>query len=115
MTTTATFTETDVATLARFFRVLGDPTRLRILELLHEGERNVGEIVEAVGAPQPRVSTHLACLRHCRLVTVERRGREMVYRLAIPGIAALLGHGLDVAAPEAEYLATCSRVGPEWV
>lgn len=55
----------DVRTGARFFRVLGDPTRLRILELLHRGERSVGELVAAVGQPQPRVSTHLACLRQC--------------------------------------------------
>ena len=115
MSRTATFTETDAATLARFFGVLGEPTRLRIIEILQEGERKVGEIVDAVGAPQPRVSTHLACLRHCRLVTVEGRGREMVYQLAIPGMSALLAHALDVAAPEAEYLATCTRVGPEWV
>lgn len=107
--------EIDAATLARFFRVLGDPTRLRIVALLHERDRTVGEIVDAVGASQPRVSTHLACLRHCRVATADRRGREVVYRLAIPGLADLLEHSLAVAAPEAEYLATCDRVGPDWI
>src|SRR5260370_42561164 len=68
---------TDVTAAARFFRVLGDPTRLKILELLGEGERTVGECVSAVGQPQPRVSTHLACLRHCGFVSTERRGPEV--------------------------------------
>ncbi len=76
----------DTTALARFFRVLGDPTRLRILELLQGGERTVGEIVAAVGQPQPRVSTHLACLRHCGFVTAERRGREVVYRPVLEGV-----------------------------
>lgn len=104
----------DLATLARFFRVLGDPTRLRIIELLDERERTVSELVSALDAPQPRVSTHLACLRHCRLVTAERRGREMVYSLAIPRLRGLLEQALSVAAPEAEHLASCRRIGPDW-
>lgn len=115
MTATAPAADTNVVTLARFFRVLGDPTRVRIVRLLHAGERNVGEIVAAIGVGQPRVSTHLACLRHCRFVTAERHGREMVYRLAIPGMLALLDHALVVAAPEADHLATCERIGPDWV
>ena len=114
-TTVVVFDGTDAATLARFFRVLGDPTRLRIVALLGAGERTVGEIVDAVGVSQSRVSTHLACLRHCRLATAERRGREIVYRLAIPGILGLLQRSLTVAEPQAEHLATCSRTGPEWV
>lgn len=106
---------TDAVTLARFFRVLADPTRLRIVALLQGGERTVGDIVDAVGGNQPRVSTHLACLRHCRLATAERRGREVVYRLVIPDLVDLLARSLEVAAPAAEHLATCERVGPDWV
>src|SRR5260370_23558933 len=75
------FSATDMTAAARFFRVLGDPTRLKILELLGERERTVGELVSAVAQPQPRVSTHLACLRHCGFVTTERRGKEGVYCL----------------------------------
>lgn len=115
MTATATLSPTDVATLARFFRVLADPTRLRVIELLAEGPRNVGELVEALGAPQSRVSTHLACLRHCRVVSTERRGTQVVYTLALADAAALIARARDVAAPEAEHLASCSRVGPEWI
>ena len=105
----------DPTVLARFFRVLGDPTRLRIIELLEEGERSVGELVDAVGALQSRVSTHLACLRHCGFVETERRGREVVYRLTIRGLGEVLSRSAGAAAPRAEHLATCQRIGPEWI
>ncbi len=106
---------TDRTAPARFFRVLGDPTRLHILELLEEQERTVGELVAAVGEPQPRVSTHLACLRHCGFVDTERRGREIVYRLALRGLDRILAQGADALEPIAERLATCTRIGPDWV
>lgn len=101
---------------ARFFRVLGDPTRLRILELLLEREQmSVGELVSTVGQPQPRVSTHLACLRHCGFVTTERRGKEVFYGLALTGLDAVLGRAAEAMAPIGESLATCTRIGPDWV
>ncbi len=109
-------TRVDPAAAARFFRVLGDPTRLRILELLEDGERSVGQLIAAVGQPQPRVSTHLACLRHCGFVTAERRGKEVIYRLAIDGLGdQILERAAEVIAPLVERLATCTRIGPGWV
>src|SRR6266571_2416251 len=52
--------------VAKYFRGLGDPTRVRILELLRDdGELSVGELVARLGQPQPKVSNHLACLRWC--------------------------------------------------
>ncbi len=101
--------------MARFFRVLGDPTRLQLLQLLESGEHSVSRLVAAVGQPQPRVSTHLACLRHCGLVTAERRGREVIYRLALGGLDQVLDRTLEVMSPLVERLATCTRIGPEWV
>src|SRR6266568_2461286 len=109
------FTATDMTAAARFFRVLGDPTRLKILELLGERERTVGELVSAVAQPQPRVSTHLACLRHCGFVSTERRGKEVVYRLALDGLDRILDGALDAMSPVAKRLATCTRIGPDWV
>ena len=108
-------TAADPTVLARLFRVLGDPTRLRIIQLLEDGDRTVGEIVDAVGGLQPRVSTHLACLRHCGFVETERRGREVVYRLSIPRLGELLARSAEVAAPRAEHLASCDRIGPVWM
>lgn len=101
--------------LARYFKVLGDPTRIRILEALLEGERTVGELVAAVGAPQSRVSNHLACLKWCRFVRSERRGRRVVYRLADPSIGALLKGSHGFVSRNAEHLSSCRRIGPEWI
>ena len=73
---------TDVDLLAKYFRGFGDPTRLRILALVAEQERSVGELVSALDQPQPKISNHLACLRWCGFVTAERRGKRVFYRVA---------------------------------
>jgi DNA-binding transcriptional ArsR family regulator len=101
--------------LAPLFRVLGDPTRLRILRALLEGERTVSELVEITAAPQSRVSNHLACLRWCRMVEGRREGRTIHYRLCDPRVEGLLREAGDLAATNAEYLASCTRIGPDWV
>ena len=64
---------TEVDVLAKYFRGFGDPTRLRILDLLRKEERSVGELVAALRQPQPKVSNHLACLRWCGFVAAERQ------------------------------------------
>jgi DNA-binding transcriptional ArsR family regulator len=112
MTTLTTATQAQV--LARFFRVLGDPTRLALIRELEGGERSVGELVAAVGQSQPRVSTHLACLRHCGFAIAERRGKEVVYRLVV-GLEDLLEEAARRADPLAERLSSCSRIGPDWM
>ena len=101
--------------LARYFRVLGDPTRLRILEALLVRERSVSDLVELTGAPQGRVSNHLACLRWCRFVDSARLGRQVVYRVAEPEVAGLLDMARRLALPNCEHLAACTRIGPDWV
>lgn len=73
---------TDVELLAKYFRGFGDPTRLRILALVAEQERSVGELVNILKQPQPKVSNHLACLRWCGFVTAERRGKRVFYRVS---------------------------------
>jgi DNA-binding transcriptional ArsR family regulator len=100
---------------ARFFSVLADPTRLKIIESLTSGERTVGQLVGAVGLTQPRISTHLACLRHCGFVSTERRGKEVVYRLALDGLDDVVRRAGESLAPVAERLASCTRIGPDWV
>jgi ArsR family transcriptional regulator, cadmium/lead-responsive transcriptional repressor len=77
--------------VAKYFRGFGDPTRVRILELLSaEGELSVGELVERLGEPQPKVSNHLACLRWCGFVTAERRGKRVFYRLSDDRVAEVI-------------------------
>lgn len=101
--------------LSRYFRVLGDPTRLRIIEALLERERTVSDLVELLGAPQSRVSNHLACLRWCLLVESERRGRTVVYRVADERVSQVLGLAASLAEPNCDHLALCKRIGPDWI
>jgi len=63
------------------FRAFSDRTRLRILCLLHEKEFCVGDIVDILQVPQPRISRHLAFLRKARLVTVRKSGLWCYYSL----------------------------------
>src|ERR1043166_3239825 len=71
-------------------QAFADVTRLPILLLLLEGETTVSDIVTRLGIPQPRASTHLAFLRKAGLVSVDRLGRQRVYRPDATRIAAVL-------------------------
>src|SRR5258708_6734396 len=64
------------------FRAFSDRTRLRILNLLRPGELCVCDLVRVIGAPQPKVSRHLAYLRKAGLVTARKEGLWMYYELA---------------------------------
>ena len=64
------------------FRAFSDQTRLRILHLLDGGELCVGDVVEILQIPQPRVSQHLAYLRKSKLVVVRKEGLWCHYSLA---------------------------------
>ncbi|GAB3157083.1 metalloregulator ArsR/SmtB family transcription factor [Micromonospora sonneratiae] len=61
-------------------RMLADPTRLRLLWLLREGEHDVGTLAAAVGAARPAVSQHLGKLLLAGLVSTRREGRRALYR-----------------------------------
>lgn len=108
-------TDPSIRARARYFRVLGDPTRLRLLEALLEGEHTVSELIALVGAPQSRVSNHLACLKWCGLATAERRGREVVYRVSDPRIRAVLELSRELSQEHCDLLASCPRIGPDWI
>jgi DNA-binding transcriptional ArsR family regulator len=98
---------------ARFFRTLGDPTRIRLLRLLTEaptGECSVGELVAAVDAPQSRVSTHLGCLRWCGLVQARREGKQVYYRVADPRVRELLTLGSAMLHDHAAGVASCGVI-----
>ena len=104
-----------LAAKARYFRVLGDPTRLHMLEVLLGGERTVADLEAIVGAPRSRVSNHLACLKWCRFVTARRRGRHAVYRVADPRVGKLIAAARRLTAGRRDYLARCRRIGPDWI
>lgn len=63
------------------FRMLADPTRIRVLWALTEGESSVNELAEKVDKPAPSVSQHLAKLRLARLVRTRRAGTTIFYSL----------------------------------
>lgn len=107
--------KTGTRATARFLKGLGDPTRLRILQLLFERERTVGELVDLLELPQARVSTHLACLRWCGYVQPRKEGRRVWYQVADSRLIKILELAAELATPNAEHLATCTRIGPEWV
>lgn len=69
-------------------RVLTDPKRLMLLDLLRTGERSVGELADTLGITLPNASQHLAVLRSAGLVDGRRTGTTVTYRLAEPEIVA---------------------------
>jgi DNA-binding transcriptional ArsR family regulator len=71
-----------LALVARYFSALSVPMRLKILNTLREGERNVGEITAATGCTQANVSKHLAVLALNGLVAKSQRGTSAYYRFA---------------------------------
>lgn len=66
-----------VEMVAARFRILGEPIRIRILQSLHEGEKNVTEIVAAVGSTQPNVSKHLRILQDAGIVGRRQEGNSV--------------------------------------
>jgi DNA-binding transcriptional ArsR family regulator len=78
------------AAVERFFKVLGDENRLRILQALDGGARSVSEILERTGLPQTLASFHLRILREAGVLVTERRGPFIYYRLADPSLVNLL-------------------------
>jgi ArsR family transcriptional regulator, cadmium/lead-responsive transcriptional repressor len=100
--------------VAKYFRGLGDPIRLRILELLHaEGALSVGALVERLGQPQPKVSNHLACLRWCGFIEAQQEGRTVYNRIADPRVAQILELADSLLADNAEHVAGCCVIaGP---
>jgi len=97
--------------VAKYFRGLGDPIRLRILELLRrEGELSVGELVRRLALPQPKVSNHLACLRWCGFIEARREGRTVLNRIADARVEAMLELAQSLLADNAEHVAACCRI-----
>lgn len=76
--------------IARRFSVLGEPTRVRLLNVMHaRGEASVGDLVDAVGGSQANVSKHLGLLLGERMVSRRREGTRAIYRIADPTLIRL--------------------------
>jgi DNA-binding transcriptional ArsR family regulator len=78
-----------VELIARRFRVIGEPMRIRLLDCLRTGEATVGELAEAVTASQQNVSKHLGVLADVGIVGRRKQGNHVYYRVVDEGVFAL--------------------------
>ena len=78
-----------VELIARRFRVLGEPMRIRLLDRLREGEASVNELSEALDASQQNVSKHLAVLAEVGILGRRKEGTYVYYRIVDDGVFAL--------------------------
>ncbi|MEV0494070.1 ArsR/SmtB family transcription factor [Streptomyces atratus] len=101
---------------AEFFKTLGHPVRIRVLELLSEREHAVSEMLPEVGVEAAHLSQQLAVLRRAKLVTTRREGSAVYYALANPHVVELLGVARTilsgVLAGQAELLADLRAAEP---
>ena len=80
----------DLAELvAQRFRVIGESMRIRLLDQLRDGERSVGDLVEALGATQQNVSKHLGVLSKAGIVGRRKDGNRVIYAIADDSVFAL--------------------------
>lgn len=86
----------EIVDISDFFKVFGDPTRLRLLILLDKnGEMGVGAIAEALSMTQSAISQQLKVLRSSRLVKFRKEGRSAIYRLSDDHIHRILSLGIE--------------------
>ena len=94
------------------FRMLADPTRVRILWALTGRELAVNDLAAEVGKPGPSVSQHLAKLRLARLVSTRRAGTSVIYRVANEHIAQLVTDAVHNAEHATSDVPRHHRAGP---
>lgn len=104
----------DVSTdlVAKYFRALGDRTRLQIVERLMEGPLTVSELTHELRIPQSNVSNHIACLRWCGMVASEPRGKWTYYSVKNPKIRKIVALVRALVRANAEHVAACTRIEP---
>ena len=101
----------EMCLLARLFNGFANSTRLSILLLLvQRGEMKVGELVDELGAPQPRVSDHLRCLAWCGYVLVRREGRNAYYSVADERVMQMLKLGEELLQDNLEHVEACDAI-----
>jgi ArsR family transcriptional regulator, lead/cadmium/zinc/bismuth-responsive transcriptional repressor len=93
----------DTATLAEIFRLMGDPSRLRIVLTCLQGEVAVNDIANSLGLSQSSVSHHLRLLRSARVLRAERRGKQVFYSAADHHVQSMLEDMVEhIAEPKGE-------------
>lgn len=75
--------------IAQRLRIIGDPVRIRLLDTLRDGERSVGELVDALGTKQQNTSNHLGVLAQAGIVSRRKSGTTVYYSVADDSVFAL--------------------------
>jgi DNA-binding transcriptional ArsR family regulator len=96
-----------VELIARRFRVLGEPMRIRLLDQLRDGEATVGELSEALDASQQNVSKHLAVLSDVAILGRRKEGNYVYYRIIDEGVFTLCE---DVCGSVQQQLRTLNKL-----
>ena len=78
--------------IARRFRLLAEPTRVKLLDRLRDGEASVNELSEELGASQQNISKHLSMLADAGMLARRKDGNHVYYRIADEGVFALCDH-----------------------
>lgn len=99
--------QTGLEARVRFFKGFTNPGRLRIIEALRDGEKNVGDLVESTGIPQAQVSNALGCLRWCGFVRARQEGRHVYYSIASDIVNEILRLADAMVAEHAAHLYSC--------
>ncbi len=101
----------EMCLLARLFNGFANSTRLSILLLLaRKGEMRVGELVDELEAPQPRVSDHLRCLALCGYVCVRRSGRRAYYSIRDERVLDMIQLGESLLSDNQEHIGVCDAI-----
>jgi ArsR family transcriptional regulator, cadmium/lead-responsive transcriptional repressor len=95
---------------AKFFHGLSNAIRYKITEILLDGERTVGELVELLGISQGQVSNHLACLKWCGYVSSRQNGKHVIYRVSDERVRTLMELAKSIVADNAERIRSCTRM-----
>ena len=98
---------------AKFFRGLGDSTRLSILEVLRVGEKTTTDIVNDTGQGQSNVSNHLSCLLDCGLVKNRREGKNVFYSITNKKVSKLLEESDAILSDNARGIYECINYNQE--
>jgi DNA-binding transcriptional ArsR family regulator len=100
-----------VELIARRLRVLGEPTRIRLLDRLRDGAASVGELQRATGSSQQNVSKHLSVLLGAGFVAKEREGNSSRYAIADDGVFVLCERVCGGLRRQLDGLDSLLRVG----
>lgn len=94
---------------SKLFKGFADKSRLAILETILEGPKTVSEIAKKTKLSQPNTSMHLACLLECNLVRKEKKGREVLYRIATKEIKSVIQAARKILKAHAKEIYECTH------